>query len=76
LSPNPTLTVMDGGRSLSDEEIERQDVGFWEGMAGACERELTCLHPQHPQRGEYARLASAYWRAAGQPDRLRLASVG
>lgn len=73
---SPLLAAVDGGRSLSADQADREEVAFWAELARACENALSQMHAQHPQRGEFSALAAAYWTAAGQPARLRPASVG
>jgi hypothetical protein len=65
----PILTGHDGGRSLSDEQVEREWREAWALIAEACEQGLTGLHPLHPRREDLLRLTRTARRTAGVPDR-------
>lgn len=76
MQQHPILTALDGGAALTDRKAEIQELAFWTTLANAADRAVKQMHPMHPQRAEFVALASAYWRAAGQPDRARLESTG
>ena len=49
----------DGGRALRDEQIDREWLDAWAGIAHACERGLSGLQPMHPRRDELVALLRA-----------------
>jgi hypothetical protein len=67
-----TLTPLDGGKSLTREQIDREWQAAWALIAEACEAALTELHPLHPRRADLLRATRAARRAAALPAEPRL----
>jgi len=61
------LTGLDGGKSLSDEQANREWIAAWSAIAEACDRGLAGLHPLHPRRHEMAKLVADARQAAREP---------
>ena len=70
-----TLTVVAGGASLTDEQIERQWLAAWALIAEATERGLIGLHPLHPRRDEMLSLVRDARSAADLPAGPRLGAA-
>lgn len=67
-----SLTAHDGGRSLSDEQLDSEWRDAWAGIADACERGLRGLHRLHPRRDDLLALARDARLAAGLPGEPHL----
>lgn len=61
------LTLLDGGKALGAEQLNREWIAAWSAIAEACDRGLAGLHPLHPRRGEMANLVADARRAAREP---------
>lgn len=63
-----SLTVVDGGRSLSDEQIERESVRAWGRFCDLAEEIIASLHPGHPERGVWLEMLADARPAARRPS--------
>lgn len=60
-----TFSVLPGGASLTEEQIEQESVAAWRQFCDLCEGVLTSLHPFHPERDAWLEMLAAGRPAAG-----------
>lgn len=62
---HPILAALDGGKGLSQAELDDQERQACADMAAGAVKALTRLHPMHPRRQDYLQMLADYRQAAG-----------
>lgn len=73
---HPMMVALDGGRSLSAEQVDAEVISGWRLMASACEQAVTEMHPLHPERQEWLEMLAEFRAAARLPVAPALSRVG
>lgn len=60
-----TLTPLEGGKSVTPQQADREWKAAWADIAAACEHGLAAMHLMHPRRGDLLELTTNARQAAG-----------
>lgn len=60
------MTVVEGGRSLDEAQVDREALAAWSHLTAECEVALGLMHHLHPERDDWLEMLASFREASKQ----------